>query len=1464
MILLTFLVGFWIVSSSYVQTKIIYSITQDFKIKTQQNFTIEKVQLQWNGKLQFSDFYIEDHHADTLLFIKKFKTSILDFKKLNKSNFTLDFIEASQVYLNLTKYTNEESHSLKVLLDKLNKDNSQKNKSFLESSLVQIYDGHFTYNNFNKDSSRIININKFNLIGTNFAYQGDSLSIILESLKGVLSSPVQLPFFLKGIISYEPGTLNIKDLEIESQSNKFKGSLTMQGKERTLKNFFRDGSIELEASEGLLFIEHFINKPFYFPKNKGIDFSFSAKGPINSIEFENIKFKNEDVKFNGSFGIKNMFDIERPVFFMDINSIEIFTAGFLSNISTLEANQKKYFDLLNKIEFSGSIFSDKDHFNLDLTSTNDWGEFSVFGSIGDGFLYSQTEKRSIDLLLNLKNISVNKFFENNSEFKLFSAFKLNGNIPLNNPITLNWKAINTRITSPNLEIDNISLEGLYEDKKLRNTLKINSRPLKLKSDILFDFGMKVPVYTVVANLTELDLNSLGRNLDSDKKIFKGVIISNLKGTTLDNLEGELKISSASIINDIQSVFLNPIIVKKKILGKETNLSISNSDCISGNVKGVFKLSQIPILFQNALHQVYGFLPAKPSLEGQYLSFNLNIYEKLLDALYPSLSISKNILLKGTLASEEKRSEFIFDTPILKWNNLQLEDIHFKLDTKNPFYATFLSIGDLRHEFYSGRDFNVISTQLNDTLYFRSEFLSEKNSTIPFNVNFYHTKDKNGISYFGFKKSELPVGNDSWTINPKDSSNEKISYSPISKIFNILNFKAVSGDQTIFLSGRHKNNDEFKFKIDAKNIVLENILPYNPVFYLNGKASFSGSFERSPFINIMDLVGEVRDLTINKEFLGHFNINSNGNTKTNDYYSNLNLVNNDKKVLSGFGFWKGVENPKLNYDLILNTLDLSFLSPIGKEALNKFEGELNGNINIQGPLNKLGHSGLLTLNNGGFRVPYLNIGYYIDKMDIQLHDQVFEFNQVNMKDYDYGTNAFLEGTFSHTNFRDWNANLSIESNRMLLLNKVQNTKSLFFGQGYLKGKVQLEGPTKNLKINLEGKTDNGTSIKIPWSDDYGLSDISFVSFIDKNNKNRFTSNNDLSKIEEINGLEMNFELDVTNDAEIEIVIDQESGSYLTGRGAGNLFMEINTNGKFNMWGDYITYEGFYNFKNLGVIDKKFKVKPGGTIVWEGDPLEAQMDLEAIYDVPGGANPALLLDNPNFNKKIPTDVLIKLQGNLLKPDNPVFQINFPNTSGTVASEINYRLSDPQRSQLQAISLLSQGIFINEVSVSMQGITNNLYQKASDVFSDLIGEENDKLKVGIDYLQGDKSALLDIATEDRLGFTLSTKISDRILLNGKIGVPVGGVEQTLIVGNVQIDFILNQEGSLKAKVFNKENEFRYIGDEFGYTQGVGLSYDVDFDTFKELIKKITEINSETKEEKSKKENPQNKKAIKFINKN
>src|SRR5690606_34739427 len=91
------------------------------------------------------------------------------------------------------------------------------------------------------------------------------------------------------------------------------------------------------------------------------------------------------------------------------------------------------------------------------------------------------------------------------------------------------------------------------------------------------------------------------------------------------------------------------------------------------------------------------------------------------------------------------------------------------------------------------------------------------------------------------------------------------------------------------------------------------------------------------------------------------------------------------------------------------------------------------------------------------------------------------------------------------------------------------------------------------------------------------------------------------------------------------------------------------------------------------------------------------------------------------------------------------------------------------------------------------------------------------------------------DRLGLTLSTKISDRVLFNGKVGVPIGGVTETVIAGDAEIELLLNEDGTLSAKFFNRENNIRNFGEEIDYTQGVGLSYNVEFDTFRELLRII-----------------------------
>ena len=42
-----------------------------------------------------------------------------------------------------------------------------------------------------------------------------------------------------------------------------------------------------------------------------------------------------------------------------------------------------------------------------------------------------------------------------------------------------------------------------------------------------------------------------------------------------------------------------------------------------------------------------------------------------------------------------------------------------------------------------------------------------------------------------------------------------------------------------------------------------------------------------------------------------------------------------------------------------------------------------------------------------------------------------------------------------------------------------------------------------------------------------------------------------------------------------------------------------------------------------------------------------------------------------------------------------------------------------------------------------------------------------------------------------------------------------ESIIVGNLEVLIQLNEDGSLNAHVFNRENDINYVGDGIGYTK-------------------------------------------------
>jgi hypothetical protein len=81
--------------------------------------------------------------------------------------------------------------------------------------------------------------------------------------------------------------------------------------------------------------------------------------------------------------------------------------------------------------------------------------------------------------------------------------------------------------------------------------------------------------------------------------------------------------------------------------------------------------------------------------------------------------------------------------------------------------------------------------------------------------------------------------------------------------------------------------------------------------------------------------------------------------------------------------------------------------------------------------------------------------------------------------------------------------------------------------------------------------------------------------------------------------------LTPDAEVEI-IDRNTGHGMKGKGLDRYYFKINTLGRFNMWGISM-HEGTYVLKYGGLIDKKLKLKKGGSITWKGNPMKAQLNL-----------------------------------------------------------------------------------------------------------------------------------------------------------------------------------------------------------------------------------------------------------------
>ncbi|HEU4495480.1 MAG TPA: translocation/assembly module TamB domain-containing protein, partial [Flavobacterium sp.] len=703
----------------------------------------------------------------------------------------------------------------------------------------------------------------------------------------------------------------------------------------------------------------------------------------------------------------------------------------------------------------------------------------------------------------------------------------------------------------------------------------------------------------------------------------------------------------------------------------------------------------------------------------------------------------------------------------------------------------------------------------------------------YKLNIYHTLDEKNNNVLGVKKSQVSIKDYLWFLNEEDAADNRIVFDKNLKNFSIENILMTHDNQKIQLEGFVRDSTYKDIKLSFQDVSLGKLLPAMDSLRVEGNLNGKIHFKQNKNIYQPSSSIKIDSLHVNEVSLGNLGVEIEGNEALNRFSVKSALENENIENFIAAGDI-GIINKQTIFDLNFkfNRFNLAALSPLGKNVISKIRGFATGSAGFSGTLKKPQVEGRLFLDEVGLKVPYLNVDYEFERRSvIDLTENQFRFNDAKMVDTKYGTTGYLSGSIKHQNFKNWILDLNIASERMLVLDTKDSDDAIYYGTAFIQGTASIKGPTNGLLIAVNAESKKGTSIKIPISSASGVGSNSFIKFLSPKEKYNL-ANGITENIVKNSGLELQFDLKITPEAEVEIIIDRNTGHGLKGRGNGTMRLEISTLGKFNMLGVYEVAEGIYNFKYGGIIDKKFQVKKGSTISWDGDPIRARLNIDAVYKTQ--ANPAVLQDNASLNRKVPVEVVIGLTGNLTNPE-PDFTINFPTVSSVLKSELQVKLDDKDTRVNQALSLLGTGNFLSAENAGT-AVYGSLFERASGLFNDLFQDKDGKFNVVIDYQAGDRTPTAE--TSGQVGIAITTQINDRISIDGKVGVPVGGVNQSVIVGNVEVKYRVNDDGTLNLRVFNRENDINYFGEGIGYTQGLGVSYEVDFDTLRELWFKIFNI--------------------------
>lgn len=1425
-----------------VQTKVGSKVTEFLHTTYDADISVEKIKISVLGKVELKGVLIKDHHKDTLISVEKISSELLKINSLLKNKLVLGESELFDGVFHMKTYAGEDTSNLTIFSRKLSKNKKAKAKNpfRLFSPYIGLHGVDFDIVNENKKQDPlIVYYYGINGIVKDFELNGARVNLRVENTSFIDDHDLIVEN-LTTSFSYTRHKMLFQEAYLKTSHSTIDADVVFNYDGDDLQDF--NNKVEIEAilknsKVSLVDLKKLYNE---FSGNDVLNVSTTFKGKINDFKLSHFNLSSgKDFKIKGNYHFKEALSQGSQFSINGVSDELRSDYGQLKNLmpNVIGKNLPSELKKIGVFSVSGATLITKQKLDLAIDIRSEMGKASVDLELTN---IDKIDEATYDGYVNVTDFELGKMIGDPLIGQLSFEGEVEGEgFKLEN-INTSLIGIVSKHEYKGYTYRGVQIDGVLQNKLFNGHLMIDDPNISFdfigladlsKEDYEFDFNVKVDRFDLkTLNLFERDSIS----------VIKGDVDIDLVGNSIDNIIGNASFKNASYTNEYKVHEFQNFSLKSEKNSHLRTIEFDSEDIIDGRVQGNFKFADIGKMIQNSLGSMMAnYSPVE--IEGDpFVEFDFEIFSPVIPVLSPNLSLLSSARLQGKVIEKTNDLKMLFSTPKIKLNNTFIDSVNIKLDNKNPALNTNISIKELKSPKYTVRELNLYNKKVNDTLYFRSDFTGGKDNDERYGVVFYYTIDKNKESVLGILKSKILFKEKEWMINPNDNKNNKLVFNFKKQEYEIKEIELLTEGQRIKFEGIIRDSTYKDLKMEFDNVNLDAIMPKVDSLSLGGVLDGSLNFKQEN--GIYNPLGNlnIKEFTINGSLQGDLNMHVNANDSYKKYQVDVSLQNESYKQLDAVGYIDiGPKIPLINLDVKLDGFYLNAFSPLGKNVLSQLRGVANGEFHVVGALSNPDMNGVIELENAGFTFPYLNVDYnLINDPKVTLSNQTFTFNNLVVEDTKHKTSGVINGTIKHSYYKNWNLDLNLKSDRILVLDTEDGDNVSYYGTGFMQGLSNISGTTNDLNIDVKAKTLKGTKFIIPLNDVKAVENSGLIHFkSDKKKDFETTLFDNKFLIEKFQGLSLNFDIDVTPDAEAEIVIDRVSGSSLRGTGSGNLLIEIDTKGKFNMYGDYLIDQGFYNFIYGGLINKPFEIEKGGLISWDGDPMNANLNIRATHRVK--ANPKVLLTDLNTSRKIAVDLITDITGSLFNSHED-FSIVIPNSSSTVASELSFVLNndDENATLRQFFSLLLAKSFFNEENVASSGgsfVSGTTSDIISGALSDIFNEDGDKFQIDLGYTSGDQSDVEEYNIDNQVDISLKTQINDKILIDGNLGVPVGTKTQSNVIGEVKVEFLVDDEGRLRYTVFNRQNEVQYSQEEEGYTQGIGLVYQIDFNSLKEMFSKF-----------------------------